>query len=264
MCLCLCSPDSFWRCMHIFFIKSLFALVLLFLSFVSIITMFEMFGRQERKVDPGMLRKVHRLSGLAFFVLSLGIAYICLDFLAKTKAEPSPRAAQHAAFSVAVLFLLSLKFLFSRVYRQFYGRLQTMGIVLAFASFAMIGSSAGYFLAVSHFGRDIPAPRTAEQKKDAVQEKLNGSAKTDPQSIAKGKELYASKCTFCHDPFSTTTLTGPGHKAILKNHLLPVSKKTASPESVANQLRTPYKDMPSFSYLTDDEVQSIVAYLNTL
>jgi len=250
--------------MHIFLIKSLLSLGLLVVSLVSIVTIFEMFGRQERKFDSGTLRKVHRLSGLVFFLLSLGIAYICLDFLAKTKAEPSPRAAFHAVFAVAVLFLLCLKVLFNRVYRQFYGHLQTMGLILAFTSFSMIGTSAGYFLVVSKFGREIPVPRTAEQKDNTVQEKSKILAKTDFQSIAKGKELYESKCTFCHDPFSNTTLTGPGHKGILKNHLLPVSKKTANPESVANQLRTPYKDMPSFSYLSDDEVQSIIAYLNTL
>jgi mono/diheme cytochrome c family protein len=250
--------------MHIFLIKSLLSLGLLAVSLVSIITMFEMFGRQERKFDPGMLRKVHRLSGLVFFLLSLGIAYICLDFLVKTKAELSPRAALHAVFALAVFFLLCLKIIFNRVYRQFYSHLQTMGLILAFTSLAMIETSAGYFLVVSKFGREIPVPRAAEQRKDADQEKSKIPAKTDPQSIAKGKELYESKCTFCHDPFSNTTLTGPGHKGILINPLLPVSKKAANRENIVNQLRTPYKDMPSFSYLSDDEVQNIVAYLNTL
>jgi len=250
--------------MHIFLIKSLLTLVLLVLSLVSIVAMFEMFGRQERKFDPGTIRKIHRLSGLAFFLLSLGIAFVCLGFLAKTKAEPSPRAAFHAVFSVAVLFLLCLKVLFNRVYRQFYGHLQTMGLILAFVSFAMIGSSAGYFLVVSKFGTEIPASRTAEQKKDAAQESIIVTVKTDPQSIHKGKELYEAKCTFCHDPFSNHTLTGPGHKGILKNPLLPVSKKTANPENVAIQLKTPYKDMPSFSYLSEEDIQSIITYLNTL
>ena len=250
--------------MQIFFIKSLLALVLLLLSLVSIFSMFEMFGRPERRFDPQTLRKVHRLSGMVFFLLSAAIAYICIDFLAKTKAEPSPRAAMHSVLSVAVLFLVSLKILFNRVYRQYYAQLQTMGLILAFSSFAMIGSSAGYFLVVSKFGREIPAPRTAEQRTDAGQEGAVMMAKTDPVSIARGKELYETKCTFCHDPFSNKTLTGPGHKNILKNPLLPVSKKTANPENVAHQLRTPYKDMPSFSYLSSEEVQDIIAYLNTL
>ncbi|NJD56522.1 MAG: cytochrome c [Nitrospirae bacterium] len=250
--------------MHIFLIKSLLAVVLLLLSLVNMMTMFEMFGRQERKFDPETLRKVHRLSGTVFFLLSLGIAYICLDFLVKTKAEPSPRSALHAVFSVAVLFLLSLKVLFNRVYRQFYGRLQTMGLILAFVSTAMISSSAGYFLLVSKFGKETPASRTVEQKKDAVQAAGHMAAKTDPASIERGKKVYGSKCTFCHDPFSNKTLTGPGHKGILKNPLLPVSKKAATPENVAHQLRTPYKDMPSFSSLSDDDVQDVIAYLNTL
>ena len=250
--------------MQIFFIKSLLALVLLFLSLVSVFTMFEMFGRAERKFDPQKLRTIHRLSGLVFFLLSVAIAYICIDFLAKTKAEPSPRAALHAAFSVAVLFLLSLKILFNRVYRQFYAQLQTLGLILAFGSFAMIGSSAGYFLVVSKFGREMPAPKSVEQEKDVGQEGAVMMAKTDPASIGRGKEFYESKCTFCHDPFSNNTLTGPGHKGILKNPLLPVSKKPANPENVAHQLRTPYKDMPSFSYLSAAEIEDIIAYLNTL
>jgi len=250
--------------MHIFLIKSLLAVVLLMLSLVSMVTMFEMFGRQERRFDPRTLRKVHRLSGIAFFLLSLGIAYVCLDFFVKTKAEPSPRSALHAAFSVAVLFLLSLKLLFNRVYRQFYGQLQTMGLILAFVSTAMISSSAGYFFLVTKFGREVPAPRIVEQKKDAVQESGRMTAKTDPVSIERGKQLYESKCTFCHDPFSNKMLTGPGHKGILKNRLLPVSEKAATPENVMHQLRTPYKDMPSFSSLSDEDVQAVIAYLNTL
>jgi hypothetical protein len=57
---------------------------------------------------------------------------------------------------------------------------------------------------------------------------------------------------------------GPGHKDILKNPLLPVSKKPATPENAADQIRNPYKDMPSFSYLLDEDVENIVAFLNTL
>ncbi len=35
-------------------------------------------------------------------------------------------------------------------------------------------------------------------------------------------------------------------------------------ENIIHQIKTPYKDMPSFSYLSDEEVKSIVAFLNTL
>jgi len=88
--------------------------------------------------------------------------------------------------------------------------------------------------------------------------------KTDQESINKGKELYESKCYFCHDAYSTKWGVGPGHKGILKNPLLPASGKPATPENIVNQLRNPYKDMPSFSYLSDEDIQNIIAFLNTL
>lgn len=73
-----------------------------------------------------------------------------------------------------------------------------------------------------------------------------------------------NKCSFCHDPYGTNTIVGQGHKGILKNQALPSIKKPATPENIANQLKSPYKDMPSFSYLSEDDVRNIIAFLNTL
>lgn len=97
------------------------------------------------------------------------------------------------------------------------------------------------------------------------EEKTAGIAvKTDSESIEKGKKIFESKCFLCHDTHSTKTIIGPGLKGILKNPKLPVSKKPAIPENIANQLRNPYKDMLSFSYLPEEDVLNIIAYLNTL
>jgi hypothetical protein len=226
--------------------------------------MFEVFGRTEKKYNIETLKKIHRLNGILFLAVSLVIAWLCLDFVVKTKAEPSVRAMFHAVFAVAVFLILGLKVMIVRVYRQFYGKLQTIGLVLAFISLGMISTSAGYFLLVTKFGQELPAPKSIGQQKETLQEQPTLLARTDRDSISKGRELYESKCTFCHDPLSNRTLTGPGHKGILKNQSLPVSGKPATPENIANQLRHPYKDMPSFSYLSDDEVQQIIAFLNTL
>jgi hypothetical protein len=88
--------------------------------------------------------------------------------------------------------------------------------------------------------------------------------KKDPESIKKGQERYESKCTFCHDPYSDRTTVGPGHKGLLKNPTLPISKRPATPENVAEHLRNPFKDMPSFAYLVDEEVLNLIAFMNTL
>lgn len=88
--------------------------------------------------------------------------------------------------------------------------------------------------------------------------------RTDEESILKGKELFAAKCGFCHKTNSTEKLVGPGLKGILKGERILVSKKPATPENIVDQMKNPYQNMPSFSYLSDEEIHNIIAYLNTL
>lgn len=88
--------------------------------------------------------------------------------------------------------------------------------------------------------------------------------KTDDDSIGQGKEIFETKCYFCHDANSTKKKVGPGLKGILKGEKFPVSEMPATPENIAQQLRTPYKAMPSFSYLSKEDILNIIAYLNTL
>ena len=95
-------------------------------------------------------------------------------------------------------------------------------------------------------------------------EKSRAEAEADVEHIAKGAKLYKSKCSFCYKPHSTETLVGPGLAGILKKSRLPSSNEPATPEMIIQRLRTPYKNMPSFSYLSDDDVKSIIAYLKTL
>ena len=98
--------------------------------------------------------------------------------------------------------------------------------------------------------------------KDAVPEKM--LVKSDPESIEQGRNLFDAKCKFCHHANSTETIVGPGLKGILKNRKLPVSKLPATPESVIRQLKQPFGQMPSFEYLTDEEMADIMSFLNTL
>jgi mono/diheme cytochrome c family protein len=57
---------------------------------------------------------------------------------------------------------------------------------------------------------------------------------------------------------------GPGLKGLLKNPTLPISKHPATAESIRFQLRQPTGRMPSFAYLSEDEMGDLIAYLNTL
>ena len=88
--------------------------------------------------------------------------------------------------------------------------------------------------------------------------------RTGIESIQAGKTLFTQKCEYCHDPYSEMKIGGPGLKGILKNPLLPVSKNPATPENIAAQMRHPFSNMPSFVYLDENDVENIIAFLNTL
>jgi hypothetical protein len=225
--------------------------------------MFEVFGKADKKYNIEKLKKIHRFNGKLYFLLYIIIGYFCLDFILKTKAEPSPRATFHGVFALAVIVLLLLKVSFVRIYRQFYGQVKTIGILIALLTFGMIGTSAGYYLLITKLGTDVLLKKGVEEKKE-ISKGAMIIVKTDQESIMKGKELYESKCSFCHDPYGTEIIVGPSHKGIMKNLFLPVSKKPSTPENIAHQIRNPYRDMPSFSYLSDDNVLNIIAFLNTL
>ncbi len=132
-----------------------------------------------------------------------------------------------------------------------------IGLVFAYNTTAETEQSQ----ASSH---DVKVGDVENGKKLPDDEAIKITVKTDPESIGKGKNLFDAKCSFCHNPHSTETIVGPGLKGILKNPDLPVSKKPATPQNIANQIRKPYSDMPSFSYLSEDEVLDIIAFLNTL
>jgi hypothetical protein len=93
---------------------------------------------------------------------------------------------------------------------------------------------------------------------------VNTIIKNDLESIARGKILFDAKCKFCHNAYNTGTIVGPGLQGILKNPELPVSRRPAASDNIRRQLRQPFSRMPSFEYLSKEEVEDIIAFLNTL
>jgi mono/diheme cytochrome c family protein len=250
---------SIGACMPIFLFKSILSLFILLFALIGMYTMFEVFGRPDnkRKFSVDKLKKLHKVNGYLFLVLYLFIAYLCMKILIGTRAEPSSRVVFHSVFALSVILLLALKILFNRVYRQNYGQIRHIGLVMALLALGMVGTSGGYYLAITKFGTDLKAER-------AIQKEAPAKARAEPGNIQRGKELYESECTLCHDPISRETIVGPGHEGILKREKLPVSGREATPENVRRQLQDPYNRMPSFDYLTEQEISDLTAYLNTL
>ena len=244
-------------------------MVMALLALTAMYTMFEALGRAggQSRFSPEKLKRIHRINGYLFVVLYLIIAGICLSILDDTNARLSPRLAMHCAIAVTVIILVALKVSFNRRYRQFYGKITNIGITLAILTLVMVALSGAYYLFMTDFGTNRSFERVlrgAQVSPGLLEPAQAFAIPTDAASIERGSALYDENCTVCHDPLSNKTKVGPGHKGILKNAFLPVSHKPATAENIRNQLRNPYRMMPSFDYLSDKEVGDIIAYLNTL
>ncbi len=145
--------------------------------------------------------------------------------------------------------------------------LQCMGPYILL-TFLILTLFAGYLFPVN--GQEAGNQAAETRSENEPTEKPAGvgetrfTVRTDAEAVSRGEDLFEARCSQCHFHDTTWTLVGPGLQGVLKNPYLPVSKRAASPEAVLKQLRNPYKDMPSFGYLTDDEAENIIAYLNTL
>jgi mono/diheme cytochrome c family protein len=226
------------------------------LALFAILTMFEVFGREEKKFSIKRLKILHRINGIVYFLIFIVISYLCLNFIVTSKVELSPRGTLHSILALTILVLFGLKIAIIKIYRSYYPKVQTIGLLIALITFGMFGTSGGYYLLATNFGES----EKSEQKKTGTEKVIQ----ITPESIERGKNLFDSKCIFCHDAYSSRTIVGPGLKGVLKNPNLPVSKRPSTPENIEQQLKEPFDKMPSFEYLSEKEIRDIIAFLSTL
>lgn len=257
--------------MSIFLFKSLLSLLVLILAIVAVITMYEVFGRTNQRSNIESLKRIHKANGFMYILLFLFIAYFCLSFIISSKTELSPRSTFHSIFALTIIVLFLLKVSITRIYRQFYNQAKTLGLLIALITFGVVWTSGGYYFLVTSFGRETTFDKIMQHKrKGLVKGTSEGKRRTmieireDQESIVQGKTLFETKCSTCHDANSTQTIVGPGLKGVLKKTRLPVSNRPATPENIRSQLKMPFNRMPSFEYLSEEEIHDIIAFLNTL
>ena len=257
--------------MTIFLLKSVLSFLLLPPAAYGMYAMYALFGRAPDSGPAASLKRRHRAAGYLFVILFLITCYLCVAFAVAARTEPSPRASLHILVALAIAALLMVKVLFLRLFRHFYEQAKIIGTVIGVLSFVLAGISAGYFLAVSRLGQDRTMDRSAGYALRgpllAVTQlaRPGGEAvRTDRRSIERGQALFASRCAACHDPHGTRVIVGPGLEGLLRKPKLPASGHPATAESIRFQLKQPLGRMPSFAYLSPEEVEDLIAYLNTL
>jgi mono/diheme cytochrome c family protein len=249
--------------MSIMYLKSLLSLPLILLALIGMYTMFEVFGRKEKRYSINKLKTIHRWNGYIFLILFSVIAYLCIDLLMTTGMALDARTTFHVVFALVIFLLLLVKISYVRVYTLFYPQVKTFGLTIALLAIVLTAISGGYYLTVSVFG--IAVEDNVQDSRNAGEEPTPEiTLKTDQVSIGRGRAIFQDRCILCHDPESLEPTAGRGLKGILQRERLPVSGRPATPKNIARQLRDPFERMPPFTDLTREQVEDIIAYLNTL
>ena len=80
-----------------------------------------------------------------------------------------------------------------------------------------------------------------------------------------GPALFEEKgCARCHYADRSEAKIGPGLKGLFDRQELPVSGRSVNEQNVRRQLEAPYRNMPSFAELSEEEKNKIIQYLSTL
>ena len=261
--------------MSLLHFKSILSIVILAVTLAAAWSMLEATGKQKKDLKRiEILKWIHRGSAIVYVAIYLFVAYFCLHFIVSARSELSPRANLHSLLALTIPLFVIMKIIFTRLYRQYHSLNRTLGIIITVITFNMVFSSGGYYLLATRGGTDKTFDTIYQMKMKGGKKRLEEGVKTgalkgrdarsDKANIERGKVLFNENCSICHDVKTTRTFVGPGLKGVLKNPTLPVSGRPATADNLRIQLRTPYKKMPSFSHLTDDDVEAIIAYLSTL
>jgi cytochrome c2 len=99
-------------------------------------------------------------------------------------------------------------------------------------------------------------------------ELVYGSKKTK-SDIAEGPALegariFNERCSACHYADKAETKIGPGLQGLFNLKSMPSSGVPVSNANIRKQLKTPFKNMPPFSDLPEEDIEALIAYLKTL
>ena len=91
-----------------------------------------------------------------------------------------------------------------------------------------------------------------------------GQTKKAAGDATKGKDVFESNCSVCHNADSDEKKMGPGLKGLFKKEKLNNGKKPTE-ANIRAMINTGGNGMPSYAdMLTDEEKNDVVAYLKTL
>jgi mono/diheme cytochrome c family protein len=261
--------------MNYFQLKTLLAVLIVAAGLTAALSMLSLMGRSERRMSPAALRKTHVVSGYIFCVLLAVLAVMGLRHLGLVGDAISFRGVLHWVLASLLVFLLLLKLVVVRFYRQFLKFVPVMGMAAITLTFVVVTVSAVFFAVAGLPTSAVSGPdgsgvaealsteeivvRAPEQQPDALERQaVHGNS-------SAGLILFENHCTHCHYAESDTRKIGPGLAGLFSWDVLDVNGKPVTPASVREQLVSPVGKMPSFrSRLSEGELDDLISYLQTL
>jgi mono/diheme cytochrome c family protein len=95
-------------------------------------------------------------------------------------------------------------------------------------------------------------------------QKTPGPGASDGAPATAGAAVFEHYCSACHIPDSTENKLGPGLKGLFERSGLPVSGRPVTEAAIRNQLIRPFRSMPPFKSIPEDELKALLEYLRTL
>jgi cytochrome c len=238
--------------MSFFLLKSILALFLLAAAASAVLSMLTLMGKAEKKLDPNTLRQIHIISGRLFLFLLLPLLILGMSYWVKIGDQASIRAVLHAVLALGLIGIFLLKVVIVKFYKQLLRFAPVLGMLVFCFAFVVASISVGFYAA-----RALSAKPAQSEEIDVVSSKIAGNAD-------KGAFLYDTNCLSCHHADSEDKKIGPGLKGLFKKDKLPYTGRPTTIENAKQQLLRPASAMPSFAKLTEQELEDLIAYLQTL
>jgi uncharacterized membrane protein len=119
-------------------------------------------------------------------------------------------------------------------------------VVIIYAVCLLVVIGIGYFGGELVFGKRAPGATIPETL------------------VGEGAAVFTLNCSACHHSDKTDYKIGPGLKGLFHLKKLPVSGRPVTEANIRAQLKTPFKNMPSFPELSEENVNALIAFLKTL
>jgi len=238
--------------MSYYLIKTVLGWLFLLLGLGAVFSMLTMMGKQEKKIPPPTLRRIHRRAGILFFLVMLVNAVLGFRFWILSGDTLSVRAVLHVVLALSLVVILTLKIALVKVFKNLNRFVPALGMTVFCLGSVVFLISGGYFTA-----RSLASPFPETKAQPAEQNETVGDAR-------QGEVIFAAQCASCHYPDQADPLFGPGLLDLFKNKTLPSSGRPVTLANVKEQIVNPYRTMPAFTTFREQEMNDLLAYMTNL